>query len=290
MDQKEKRQSYQKDHRQRLRKRYSAMAHTDGFSDIEVLELFLCYAIPRKDVKPIAYELVRRFGSLENIFSATKEELCQVDGLGESSAMLFTLFFDLNKRISVGKSGKNPILFDIDTAGKYGIALLKREKNEHFYALLLDSQHRLIHAYLASTGTPSQTAIHPRDIVSMAINIGASNVILLHNHPGQTLMPSTADIELTKRIEEALRHVGIQCLEHLIVTNDSYYAIKSKQEYEPNSVTTTSAVSSSDQHIDVLQPPQTPADLKYLANVLCSLSEAELSIMNSYIADAEEDE
>lgn len=271
-------------HRKRLRERYLRVG-LDGFSDAEALELLLCYAILRKDVKPIAYNLLKRFGNIEKVCAASVEELCAVEGMGESAAIMFCLLRDLDKRVRMQRQGKRPSLSSTREAGSYAVELLRGEKNEKFYAFLLDAQQRLIQAQLISEGAPDESVVYPRDVVSAAINFGALYVILAHNHPGGSLKPSMADIELTQHMENALKVVGIQCLEHVVATDNAYYAIKDETgesfgDDGPRLLPPRNA--------GVSQKPMSKGDLKSLADLLCSLSEAELGAMNRFIENMED--
>ena len=263
-------------HRQRLRERYERVG-LEGFSDAEALELFLCYAIPRKDVKPIAYDLLKKFGSLEKVFAASFEELCAVEQMGKSSAMFFCLLREMDQRIRMQRQGKRPVLSGTDEAGAYAVELMRGRKNEAFYAFLLDAQNRLIQAQLLSEGTPDATAVYSRDVVSAALNFGAVYVILAHNHPGGSLKPSIEDLELTDKIEKALKVIGIECLEHIIATDDGYYGIRSEFRREIHDMPKAPEGST------LAQKPLSKGDLKGLADLLCSLNEDELAMMNSFI-------
>lgn len=277
-------------HRERLRQRYLRVG-LEGLSDAEALELILFFAIPRKDVKPIAYALLEKFGTFDKVFSANICELQSVEGVGESSGILLHLFLTVNKRVRLQATGVRPFLTTAELAGEYTYELLANRKTEAFYALLLDSRHRLIHAQLISEGTPEETPIYPRDIVAAAIRHFASNVVLAHNHPGGTLFPSPSDVEVTIEITKALTPIGIQCLDHIIVTEDGFYAMMAEQNFlrsdEKEGVKFLSGENSGRHKTQ--QIPLGQGDLERLAEIIHELDSDQLEVVSDFLKVMGED-
>lgn len=216
-------------HRERLKERFIESGIT-GLADHEVLELLLCYAIPRKDVNPLAHRLIEAFGSLGSVLNAHPLELMAIDGVGKNAAALLSLIRPINRRIRLDPA-KNARIRSPQEAANYLCALLSGSKIEQFYVLMLNTQQRLIYTMRSGEGTVSQSTVYPRTVVEGALRHGAVSVILAHNHPGGCIVPSDEDIESTMRIRSALEGIGIALLDHFVVAEDIAYAILRKKTY-----------------------------------------------------------
>ncbi len=211
-------------HRERLRKSFiengAATLH-----EHHLLELLLTYAIPRRDVNPLAHELLRLYGSLESVLSAPIRDLMKVEGIGESAAALLSLAGTLRSRPSAGSGRRTPINTP-EEAAKYCETLFKNPaRYETTYCVSLDKKRRVIHADLVSAGTLSENVIYPRLVVEFALRHGANSVILAHNHPSGDPSPSRSDIVSTKAVCEALSGIGITLHDHIIVGADGNYSM-----------------------------------------------------------------
>ena len=212
-------------HRERLRKRY-IKSGLEGFNDYEVLELLLTYSIARKDVKPIAKELIEKFGTIDEIAKSDVKSLLEVDGIGEGSAVFLKLIGDIaltlyrekieDKDILTIKS-KNSLLSYL--RGEIGYS-----PREEFKILFLDSSNKLIASETLFSGTIDKSAIYPREIVERVIKNRAKSVIFAHNHPSGNISPSKKDIELTQYMYDSLKLLEIRLLDHIIVTKNSYFS------------------------------------------------------------------
>ena len=212
-------------HRERLRKRY-IKSGLEGFNDYEVLELLLTYSIARKDVKPIAKELIEKFGTIDEIAKSDVKSLLEVDGIGEGSAVFLKLIGDIaltlyrekieNKDILTIKS-KNSLLSYL--RGEIGYS-----PREEFKILFLDSSNKLIASETLFSGTIDKSAIYPREIVERVIKNRAKSVIFAHNHPSGNISPSKKDIELTQYMYDSLKLLEIRLLDHIIITKNSYFS------------------------------------------------------------------
>lgn len=212
-------------HRERLRKRY-IKSGLEGFNDYEVLELLLTYSIARKDVKPIAKELIEKFGTIDEIAKSDVKSLLEVDGIGEGSAVFLKLIGDIalilyrekieDKDILTIKSKNNLLSY---LRGEIGYS-----PREEFKILFLDSSNKLIASETLFYGTIDKSAIYPREIVERVIKNRAKSVIFAHNHPSGSISPSKKDIELTQYMYDSLKLLEIRLLDHIIITKNSYFS------------------------------------------------------------------
>lgn len=202
-------------HRARMRARF-AQAGLEGFAPHEALELLLFYAIPRRNVNPLAHHLIDRFGSLGAVLDAQPEQLCQVEGISEASATLISLVAALARASEKERQAQRAVITNYRDAKDYCAHLFMGKTDEVLYAICLDAQGRVLRAVPAITGTIDEIAIYPRTIVRTALWHEAHAVVLAHNHPSGVLEPSDADIETTALLREALGMVDIGLLDHII--------------------------------------------------------------------------
>ncbi len=205
-------------HRQRLRDRF-LQEGLDGFAPHEVLELLLCYAIPQRNVNPLAHELLAHFGSLHGVFEAVPEQLQEVEGIGPYAAAFLCLMAPLCRRIEISRMGQKPRLRSRRDAQTYCVNLLSGLRHEHFYLLALDAQMQLIGTVLIGKGSLSEVPAYPRLAVEAAIQYNAHSVILCHNHPCGSTEPSDADLHTTFRLVEVLSGIDVPVMDHMIVAD-----------------------------------------------------------------------
>jgi len=210
-----------KGHRQRVKARYLSEG-LDAFEDHQVLEMLLFYCIPMRDTNELAHKMIREFGSLATLFEADPKDICRRCGVSENTAVLLSLIPPLSRRYFKGKWGEKPVLNSSSKAGQYAVSLFVGRTYEAFYLICLDAQNRVNHAALVHEGTINEAPVYPRMIVEAALRHQASSVILAHNHPGGSLKPSQADIEVTKRVSTALASISISVVDHIIVAGDKY--------------------------------------------------------------------
>ena len=210
-------------HRQRLRERFGRSG-LQGFHDHEILELLLTYAIPRRDVKPIAKALLNEFGNnLAAVFDAPVAALVRVAGIGENAAVLLTLVPRLLDSYQSSRWTGKEIFSSTQNAVLYLSALLGTERNEIFCVLALDSQNRLIAVEQIQKGSVNRTAVFPRLVVESSLKHRATAVILAHNHPGGGPQPSPADIQLTRRLKKILGDLDIVVHDHIIIAGPNQH-------------------------------------------------------------------
>ena len=214
-------------HRERLRERLRT-AGLGTFSEHEVLELLLTYAIPRQDVNPLAHELISMFGSLNAVLDADESELLRVKGMGRQAALLLTMMPQLMRYYQMNQLGEKPVITNLAGAKAYCAPLFIGTSEEQIYMICLDQAGHVIFRTLLYTGTVDQVMLHPRTVVETAIRHHAFSVILAHNHPSGTAEPSQADIDVTGRITGALHMIGIKLVDHLIFAGNTAFSMKSE--------------------------------------------------------------
>ncbi len=222
-------------HRQRLRQRYID-GSLDAFADHEVIELLLTYAIPRRDVNALAHEILDKFGSFSAVADASVDELCNVCGISQNSAVLLSLISQLSRRYSLDQTKAKHQFTNTETVFRYGQSLYHGVKYERFYILCLDSKCNLIKPVLVSEGTIDAVTIYPRLVVEKCLNVGAQSVILMHNHPSGDPRPSNQDIEMTKNIVNALNAIDIRVFDHIIVSYSECFSFKHQGLIKGNEV------------------------------------------------------
>lgn len=213
-------------HRKRLRERFRKSGR-GALQDYELLELLLGYAIPMKDTKPLAKDMIKRSGTLRKIFDGSFDDLEENIGVGEYTSTLIRLIKECISRYLApeGKDAATP-LDNPEAVIRYMQAEIGGEKNENFVLLCLDSAGRLIHTERLSKGTVNTAHVYPREVFRTAIIKGASALILVHNHPSGTLTPSSHDERLTRSLSDLGDELGIAVHDHIIVTGGKAYSIK----------------------------------------------------------------
>lgn len=224
-------------HRGRIRERFAEQG-IDAFADHEVLELLLTYAIPRRDVNPIAHALIDTFGSISNVMEADSSELMRVEGVGEQAALLLRMMPPLLRRYEKSALGERPLLDTYGRAKAYCRTLFCGMREEHIYLLCLDAGGRLVHPVLLRKGTFDEVSIYPREVLEAVIRHKASNVILAHNHPGGNREPSAADYRATEMISLALSVIAVKVIDHLVCAGEDVFSMTSRAErVEPEALT-----------------------------------------------------
>jgi DNA repair protein RadC len=212
-------------HRDRLRERALAGGF-GGLPDYEILELFLFRSIPRGDVKPLAKALLTRFGDLSAVTAASVAELCTVSSVGETVALDLKLLHEATLRIGRGGVTKRPLISSWSALLAYVRVALANEPREQFRVLFLDKKNQLIADEMMNQGTVDHAPVYPREVMRRALELSASSIILLHNHPGGDPTPSAADVEMTRQVMEAGRALRISVHDHLVVGRDGVASLK----------------------------------------------------------------
>jgi len=206
-------------HRERLRDRATA-GGLAAVPDYELLELFLFRSIPRGDVKPLAKQLLARFGSLGAALGATPEELRTVAGVGEAVALDLKLLHEAALRTAKEQVARRPVISSWNALLAYVKAALAHEAREQFRVLFLDKKNQLIADEVMNRGTVDHAPVYPREVVRRGLELSASALILVHNHPSGDPTPSSADVDMTRQIVDAARPLRITVHDHLVVGRD----------------------------------------------------------------------
>lgn len=212
-------------HRARLKKRFADIG-PDALSDYELVEMLLFLAIPRRDVKPLAKQLIKHFGGIENVFAASPEDLRKIAGMTDGAALALKSVEAAAKRFAKASVIKQPILSSWNRLIDYCHTVMAREKTEQFRVLYVNRKNILIADEVHQTGTVDQSAVFPREILKRALAHGATAIILVHNHPSGDPTPSDADVTLTHELIRACEPLNIVVHDHLIVASTGYTSFK----------------------------------------------------------------
>jgi len=212
-------------HRQRLRQRFDE-AGADALPDYELLELLLCQALPRRDVKPLAKRLIERFGTIGSVLGADRRALKEVAGVGDGVVHTLKLVEALGVRTLREPIIGRPVIGTWQAVLDYCTARLGHNKTEHFRVLFLDNHNALIADEEQQHGTVDHVVLYPREVIKRALEHGASAVVLVHNHPSGNPSPSRADIELTKEVAKAGATLGVTVHDHLVIGRSRHVSFK----------------------------------------------------------------
>ena len=214
-------------HRQRVRQRFLD-GGVDRMADYELLEFLLMQTIPRRDVKPIAKELLRRFGTFADVIYASPADLMQTKWVKENTCALFKVINSAIKRVCLYKmhDEKNLRLATIDSVVEYCRACIGFAAEEELHVVMLDASCQLIGVELIQRGSLTGVTVSPRDIITVAMNKKAASIVLIHNHPSCNTKPSDADIYTTGRIEDACQLLGIKLQDHIIISKSEYFSFR----------------------------------------------------------------
>ncbi len=212
-------------HRQRLKDRFRK-GGPDALPDYELLELLLFYALPRRDTKDLAKRLLARFGSFAEVINAPEPQLCEVKGAGEGVANLFRAVRASALRLTRSEIAERPLLSSSAAVIDYLRTAQGFEHREQFRILFFDKKNRLIADEVQGQGTVDHTPVYVREVVKRALELSATAIVLVHNHPSGDPTPSRADIDMTKHIVEAARPLGVAVHDHVIVGKSGHASFK----------------------------------------------------------------
>ncbi len=211
-------------HREKVRQRFIA-AGLDAFAPHEALELLLFYAIPRRDVNPLAHALIERYGSLEAVLTAPIDDLMKVPGMGENAAVLLHLAPQIYRKARIESASQCEALNSVSKVGAYLVERLAGERNEVLYQLCLDRKGKLLACKRLNEGSISYSSMNIRTVVENAVFTGAGAVILAHNHPSGVALPSREDITSTRLVKEALETIDVALADHIIVADGDFVSM-----------------------------------------------------------------
>ena len=213
-------------HRERLRDRFRD-AGPDALSDYELLEMVLFRALPRRDVKPLAKMLIAKFGSFAEVVHAPELRLKEISGLGDSAITEIKLIAATASRVAKGQiNTQKTVVSSWSSVIEYCRAAMAFADKEQFRILFLDKRNQLIADELQQVGTVDHTPVYPREVVKRALELSATAIILVHNHPSGDPTPSTADVQMTKSIMSIASPLGISVHDHIIVGKNGHASLK----------------------------------------------------------------
>lgn len=213
-------------HRERLKERFRE-AGAEAMPDYELLEMLLFRAIKRGDTKPLAKELLARFGTFAEVLSASPDRLMEVKGVGEAVATEIKLVHAAAMRLMRGQVLNRPVLNTWNSILDYVRAAMAFHDTEQFRILFLDKKNQLIADEVQQQGTVDHTPVYPREVIKRALDLAASAIVLVHNHPSGDPTPSLADIEMTKKIVDAGQRLNLVVHDHVIVGRKGHFSFRS---------------------------------------------------------------
>lgn len=212
-------------HRDRLRQRF-VDGGTDTLQDYELVELLLFMAVPRRDVKPLAKTLLKKFGSFPDLMNASLHDLTQIDGISKNTAIALKTVNAAAHRLMKQELMRKPVLNNWTRLMDYCHVTMAHEKREHFRILFLNKKNEMLADEIQGSGTVDHTPAYPREIIKRTLELGATAIILLHNHPSGDPKPSQADIEMTQAIIRAAQPFDIIIHDHIIIARTGYSSFK----------------------------------------------------------------
>lgn len=215
-------------HRERLRHRFDE-AGAAGMADYEMLELLLFRSIPRADTKATAKALLKRFGSFAQVLGAPRKLLLEVPGVGQATALDLKIVAAAGGLMAKGAIEKKQVLGSWSELISYCHAVMAFEDREHFRILFLDKKNVLIADEVQQRGTVDHTPVYPREVIKRALELSASALILVHNHPSGDPTPSRADIEMTKTIASSAKPLGLVVHDHVIIGKQGHASLRALQ-------------------------------------------------------------
>jgi len=212
-------------HRMRLRERFRG-AGADALSDYELLEMVLFRALPRGDVKPLAKSLIKKFGSFAEVVHAPPTRLREIDGVGEATITELKLIAAAASRVAKGQVQQRTMLSSWNEVIDYCRTSMAFADKEQFRILFLDKRNQLISDEVQQVGTVDHTPVYPREVIKRALELSATAIVLVHNHPSGDPTPSSADIHMTKAIIDIAKPLGIAVHDHIIVGKNGHASMK----------------------------------------------------------------
>ncbi len=218
-------------HRQRMKERFLA-GDLDGFSDHEVIEVLLFWAIPRRDTNELAHRLIERFGSFKAVFDADYDDIRTVEGIGDNAAMMIKFFVSSWRRYALADTEPTFVYDTVEKIGDYAVRLYVGVAVEKLYAMFFDNKMKLLDTVMISEGAVNAVQIPTRMIVEKAFKKNAASVVLIHNHPNGTPFPSEDDMRVSNRLRDLLFDVNIKMIDHVIVSGRFYRPVFENDPFE----------------------------------------------------------
>ena len=212
-------------HRGRMREKF--LDHgLDAFADHQVLELLLCYAIPRRDVNPLAHALLNHFASITAVLEASPQDILEVEGIGENAMSLIRLVTEIGRRYQIDRAKMSQFLSNTALMGQFVTPLFYGLTDEAVYMVCLDGKQKMTHYKKMAEGSVNSVNFNIRRVVETALKRKAVSVILAHNHPSGIAIPNVTDIATTEQLIEALATVSIRLADHIIVADGDFVSMR----------------------------------------------------------------
>lgn len=210
------------DHRERLHRRFLENGFR-GLAGHEALEYMLTFSIPRKDVNPLAHRLIDHFGDFCRVLEASEAELQEVEGVGPATARLLAMVMEASRYYQHTRSAAPRTFEKMEQIAEFVVPLFHGARVEQVYGLYFDDRNSLIKWERLAEGGSNESAVSPRALAQRAVRLGATQVVLAHNHPGGLALPSQADLDFTASVGKVLYPLGIRLLDHIIVDSEGDY-------------------------------------------------------------------
>ena len=214
-------------HRKRLREKFLASGLA-GFHDYEVIELLLSLNTPRKDCKPSAKLLLKRFKTFQGVLEARREDLCHVEGVGQANSMGILLIKAVADRYLTARIISRDVVKNSEDLMAYLNQIIGYKAKEHFVGIFLDAKNRVLASEILFSGSLTSSSVYPREVIIHALGHQAAAVIFAHNHPSGDISPSRSDLQITKKLVFALNNVGIMVHEHIITGSQGFFSFAEK--------------------------------------------------------------
>lgn len=219
-------------HRERVKKKFLEDGFTEGTQKYEILELILFYCIPRTDTKPLAKKLLERFGSLSGVLNAPAEELKKFPGITDNGVALFKMIMETARVYNSESASKQTVFSSIDEIGTYLLGRFAGITEEQIAVVSLKSNGQFISYDVIGKGDISSVGVSTRKIIEILLHTKATAVIIAHNHPGGVALPSGSDLETTKNINAALKHIGVHLIDHIIIADNDFVSLAQSKQFK----------------------------------------------------------
>ena len=211
-------------HRVRLKRRF-IKSGLDDFEPHNVLELILFYSVPRKDTNPLAHKLISKFGSLSAVLDAKPEDLMKVEGVTENTAVLLSMLPQIARKYLEDKTDVTNLVSDFNDIGVYLMPKFIGRTIETMMLASIDNKGKIVSCSIIAEGDSTRASVSKRKIMEEAIRVGATRVVLAHNHPMGFAVPSDEDIDMTEKVYVLLKSVGIELIDHMIFAQDDFVSL-----------------------------------------------------------------
>ena len=217
-------------HRERVKKKFLEQGFSDATPKHEILELILFFSVPRKDTNELAHQLLNKFGSLSGVLNAPVSELIKFPNITENTAALFKIIMEAARIYNTESVSKSTVFTSIEEIGTYLLGRFAGITEEQFSVVSLDNKGKFIAYDVLSKGDIRTVGVSSRRVIEIMLERRAGMVVLAHNHPGGVALPSDGDLETTKRIGEALSHIGVRLFDHIVIADGDFVSFRQSKQ------------------------------------------------------------